>query len=140
MAKRTYESDAIRVFWDSSRCIHAGFCVRNGEGTFDTQRRPWVDLTAAEAEVVASTIEQCPSGALQFERLDGSPGEQVQVPTTIIPLPNGPNAVRGNFDVTDRHGRSFSVGPRATLCRCGASENQPFCDNAHREAGFRSYP
>ena len=51
-----------------------------------------------------------------------------------------PYFVRGSFQVEDRHGNTFDTGPRATLCRCGHSQNQPFCDLSHREAGFRSYP
>jgi CDGSH-type Zn-finger protein len=29
-----------------------------------------------------------------------------------------------------------AVGYRATLCRCGASRNKPFCDNSHRDLPF----
>lgn len=140
MAKRTYEDEAIRVHWDSSRCIHVGLCLREGMGVFDVGRRPWVDLSLADTETIVAAIEACPSGALQYERVDGAPGEQAETPTSIVPWPNGPLMVRGEMTVTDRHGGEFPTGPRAALCRCGASSNQPFCDLSHRDSGFRDNP
>ncbi|MGI9585750.1 MAG: (4Fe-4S)-binding protein [Acidimicrobiia bacterium] len=140
MTRRTYENAEIRVLWDSSVCIHTGLCLRGGQGAFDVERRPWVDLEATDTETIAAAIEACPSGALRYERLDGGPQEQPAVPTTIIPWPNGPLMVRGEVEVQDRHGDTFVSGPRAALCRCGDSSNQPFCDLSHREAGFRDFP
>ena len=140
MAHRTYESDAVRVLWDSSLCIHSGICLRKGNGAFDTRRRPWVDLEAADTATVVAAIESCPSGALRYERLDGTEGEVPPVPTTIIPWPDGPLMVRGAIEVTDRAGNAFTASPRAALCRCGESGNQPFCDLSHREAGFTDNP
>ena len=140
MTQRTYENDQIRVFWDSSLCIHTAICLERGQGTFDVNRRPWIALDIADVEVIASTIEACPSGALRYERLDGSPSEVADVPTTMVPWPNGPLLVRGEIEVRDRHGDVFTASPRAAICRCGASSNQPFCDLSHREAGFRDNP
>ena len=140
MAKRTYESDALRVFWDSERCIHFAHCIRTGEGAFDTRRRPWVDLSVADTATVVAAVEGCPSGALRYERLDGAEGEVPAATVSIVPLPNGPLAVRGDFIVQDRHGDEFVTGPRAVLCRCGASKRQPLCDLSHREIGFRDAP
>ena len=140
MAHRTYESDVIRVLWDSSLCIHSGICLRKGNGAFDTRRRPWVDLEAADTATVVAAIESCPSGALRYERLDGMEGEVPDVPTTIVPWPNGPLMVRGAIEVNDRDGNAFTASPRAALCRCGASGNQPFCDLSHRETGFTDNP
>ena len=140
MAHRTYESDVIRVLWDSSLCIHSGICLRKGNGAFDTRRRPWVDLEAADTATVVAAIESCPSGALRYERLDGTEGEVPDVPTTIVPWPKGPLMVRGAIEVYDRDGNAFTGSPRAALCRCGASGNQPFCDLSHRETGFTDNP
>ncbi|MGI9666058.1 MAG: (4Fe-4S)-binding protein [Acidimicrobiia bacterium] len=140
MAKRTYEDTALRVLWDSSLCIHTGKCIRSSDGVFEPTRRPWVDLTQADTSTVVAAIENCPTGALRYERLDGEPGEQPDVPTTVVPWPNGPLMVRGELEVNDRHGETFLAGPRAALCRCGGSKNQPFCDLTHKDLRFRDYP
>lgn len=140
MARRIYENGTLRILWDSSFCIHSGICLKLGEGVFDTRRRPWVDMEVAGNDTIIATVESCPSGALRYERLDGEEGEQPQVPTTIIPWPNGPLMVKGSIEVKDRHGETFLAGPRAALCRCGESTNQPFCDLSHVEAGFQDYP
>lgn len=140
MASRTYETDTIRVLWDPTLCIHTGICLKRGEGAFDTERRPWVDLTQASTQTVIDTVTACPSGALRYERLDGGEGERPEVPTTVVPWPNGPMLVRGDVEVQDRHGDVFVSATRAALCRCGLSSNSPFCDLSHREAGFKDYP
>jgi CDGSH-type Zn-finger protein len=43
----------------------------------------------------------------------------------------GPYAVRGDLNVDGRAGFF-----RATLCRCGASKNKPYCDGSHHEVNF----
>ena len=140
MAKRTYENDAIRVFWDSSRCIHSGRCLRNAPGVFDLETRPWVTIDGATPQHIAETIEKCPSGALRYERLDGAPQEAPDPVTTIIPWPGGPLWVRGDLEVEDAKGRPIAAGYRMALCRCGASENHPFCDMSHKRIHFKSAP
>ena len=53
---------------------------------------------------------------------------------------NGPLIVRGDFELLDSDGNSFGLGGRKQLglCRCGASENKPFCDGSHQAAEFAS--
>ena len=53
---------------------------------------------------------------------------------------NGPYLVTGD-DVTlvDWNGESYPIERRPfALCRCGASENKPFCDGSHKTAGFQA--
>ena len=140
MAKRTYSTDAIEVHWDSSRCIHTGWCSKELLAVFNPEQRPWIQLDQGELDAIVTVVEACPSGALTYTRTDGGPQEQVPDPATIIPWPNGPYHVRGSFLVEDRHGETFDTGPRATLCRCGQSQRHPYCDLSHRDAKFRSYP
>ena len=53
---------------------------------------------------------------------------------------NGPILVTGEFRLQDAEGQEFGLGGRTTiaLCRCGESENKPFCDGAHARVGFAS--
>ncbi len=60
--------------------------------------------------------------------------------TSIRIKNNGPLLVEGAFRVVDADGGAFGLSGRSTiaLCRCGHSENKPFCDGAHNRAGFQS--
>ena len=138
--KKTYSTDQIEVHWDSDRCIHVGWCSKALIEVFNPEQRPWIQLDAGRLEDVVAVAERCPSGALTYTRTDGGAQEVLETPATVVPWPNGPYFVRGSFEVEDRHGNRFETGPRATLCRCGHSQNQPFCDLSHRDHKFSSYP
>ena len=137
MTRRTYTTDRIAVHWDSTRCIHTGICLNTLPAVFDLDTRPWVTVDGADADTIAAAIERCPSGALRYERLDGAPNEAPAIPATVVPWPNGPLLVRGDVAVRLRHGDEVAHENRMALCRCGHSQNQPFCDLSHRSAGFR---
>lgn len=67
-------------------------------------------------------------------------GESNDEPTNIVPIDNGPLRVSGSFALKDAQGQEFDLTgrPAISLCRCGASANKPFCDGAHKGAGFES--
>ncbi len=58
----------------------------------------------------------------------------------IIVRRNGPLRVTGPVTLEDAEGRAFGLGGRdtITLCRCGHSQTKPFCDGAHKGAGWES--
>lgn len=136
--RRTYETEAIRVFWDSSRCIHTGICLRTLPSVLDVRRRPWVDLQAAEANAVADAVARCPTGALRHERLDGAEGERPQRPTLVWPIEDGPLLMVGDLEVRGPDGEPITHETRLTLCRCGLIQNRPFCDNSHLRRKWKS--
>ena len=53
---------------------------------------------------------------------------------------NGSIRVEGDFIIQDPEGNLFGLAGRTTigLCRCGQSENKPFCDGSHKRLGFES--
>ncbi len=59
-------------------------------------------------------------------------------PLTVKRIPDGPLEISGNFTIRAGSGRRAWSGRKAYLCRCGQSANKPFCDGAHKDAGFKA--
>lgn len=60
---------------------------------------------------------------------------------TITVKNNGPLRVEGEgFEIKDASGKVFDLGGRTavSICRCGVSKKQPFCDGSHGECKFTS--
>ncbi len=91
----------------------------------------WIHPDAATPETVAEIAHQCPSGAIAYERLDGGPEEEAPKVNLVHIRENGPLAFHGALRLAGE-----AIGFRATLCRCGASKNKPYCDVSHASAGF----
>jgi len=53
---------------------------------------------------------------------------------------DGSVRIEGEFTIHDAEGKQFGLGGRTTvsLCRCGHSQNKPFCDGSHKRVGFQS--
>lgn len=62
------------------------------------------------------------------------------MPTRIQVRDNGSLRVEGDFELVDMQGNKFDLGGRTriSLCRCGQSNDKPFCDHTHRTCGFSS--
>lgn len=128
-----YEGAAVRITYDTGRCVHAGECTRGSRLLFDPRRKPWCDPDAVTPDEAVAVVARCPSGALQVAYADGTrPGAPVPEVNTVQTAPNGPLYVHGRLEVDGAE----AVGHLA-LCRCGGSRNKPFCDNTHDEIGFK---
>ncbi len=51
-------------------------------------------------------------------------------------LENGPYEVCGDIELCSGDDSGLSADNPYYLCRCGASENKPFCDGSHKQIGF----
>ncbi|MBI1806570.1 MAG: CDGSH iron-sulfur domain-containing protein [Ignavibacteria bacterium] len=62
------------------------------------------------------------------------------MPTKIIIKNNGSIRVEGDFEICDQNGNKFDLSGRTaiSLCRCGHSQNKPFCDSSHKQCEFQS--
>jgi len=66
----------------------------------------------------------------------GSSDPETGGPLAIKIAKDGPLLVNGNLVMSGGSGRNAWKGKRIALCRCGASENKPFCDGSHKKVGF----
>lgn len=119
-------------------CAEARFCHREGgvwhsvEHTDDPQA----------AELVRLQASQCPSG--RYVAVDSATGEAIEPELEpsigLIRDPHagvsGPLWVRGRVPVESVDGVEYERRNRVTLCRCGRSENKPFCDGSHITCHF----
>ena len=57
---------------------------------------------------------------------------------TVTPTKNGPLHVQGSLEVVSGTGRTVNRVTDTWLCRCGHSQNKPFCDGSHAKFGFQA--
>ncbi len=124
----------IDLIFATPRCIHARHCVLSQPGVFKANvEGPWIDPDATTTEGLVTVAHLCPSGAIQYRRHDGGP-EEAPPPVNLVQLrENGPIGVRADMLLDGE-----PIGYRATLCRCGASKNKPFCDGSHHAIHFEA--
>lgn len=136
----TYQTDTIKVTYDSKRCIHAAECVKGLRKVFDPKQRPWIQPEQAESDKVAEIVTRCPTGALHYQaKKDGPEDEQPPPKNTISVTADGPVYFRGKIEVQDHEGNTLLRDTRFALCRCGKSANKPACDNSHANSGFEAH-
>jgi CDGSH-type Zn-finger protein len=57
--------------------------------------------------------------------------------THILVSHNGPYLVYNLKRLKNSKGEVLETTEVTELCRCGGSKNKPFCDDTHKEIGFR---
>ena len=81
-------------------------------------------------------IQQCPSGALSYT-IGGVEDDEYSHEPGITISKNGPYRITGGIELEDRvGGQKPQTQDHYTLCRCGGSNNKPFCDGTHWK-GFK---
>ncbi len=123
---------ALDLHFETRRCIHARFCVTGAPRVFLANvQGPWIFPDAMPAARVVEIAHACPSGAIRYQPKQGLAAEAAPPVNLVSVREHGPYAFRAELVLDSR-----PAGYRATLCRCGASRNKPFCDGSHHDAGF----
>ena len=121
-------------------CAFARFCDPNGQ--------VWAQVkhtgNPKVREQFLRQVGNCPSGRLvAWDKKTQKPIEP-ELPVSIVLIEDptqgcsGPIWVRGGIEIeSEAGGFKYEVRNRVTLCRCGQSQNKPFCDGTHASVKFR---
>lgn len=136
-----YTNGELTIVWKPSLCIHSKKCWKEPDGlpeVFHPATLPWITPEHAATEKIIEHVKNCPSGALSFF-LNSDTKEEEKTSTEIIAevMENGPLLVYGNISVKHADGTETHKTKTTAFCRCGASNNKPFCDGTHTRISFK---
>ena len=143
--RKDYAGEKIAVHDNRRICSHAAECVNDLPSVFRLNARPWINPDGANVEEIINTIRKCPSGALSYS-IDGIEHRDQNDRNPMVTVSkDGPYLIIGGIELIGgdannnniiQHGDGASK-EHYTLCRCGASNNKPFCDGMHKVINFK---
>jgi CDGSH-type Zn-finger protein len=137
--RKNYVGEEITIHDNRKICSHAAECVNHLQSVFNLNARPWIRPDAAKKEEIINTIRKCPSGALSYSINGVEYKDQNERKPLVTVSKDGPYLITGGIDLIGdniQFAEGFSK-EHYTLCRCGASNNKPFCDGMHRTIRFK---
>src|SRR5262245_682753 len=130
----TYVGQQLTTLDNRGTCAHSGFCTDRLATVFHQGKEPFVTPSGARSDEIVQAIRACPSGALSVA-VDGREARE-QVDTVRSPAievsRDGPYRITGGIPLVDDDGAAVARNSGASLehyslCRCGQSQNKPFC-------------
>ena len=118
---------------DDGRCAFARFCHRKNGNAWELTEHSAIEENRIEAIQAAC---DCPAGRLTAVDKDGTVHEPVHEPSIDIiqDSEKGVSAgifVKGFIPIESADGTMYEPRNRVVLCRCGKSNDKPFCDATH---------
>jgi CDGSH-type Zn-finger protein len=131
---RVLKGDAVVMTDDPSLCTHAGHCADRFTDVWEMIRKT---TDPAVRTRLQQMVELCPSGRLAHAPTSDAEPVEPEFEPSIAVVKDGPIWVRGGIPIESSDGTTYETRNRVTLCRCGHSDNKPFCDGTHKVVGFR---
>jgi CDGSH-type Zn-finger protein len=142
----TYPGQQVTIFDNRGICQHSGLCSDRLPTAFRTGAEPFVAPSGGRLDELVRAVRDCPSGALSLA-FDGEEARDLADwhgarERAIEVTQDGPYRVSGGIPVTDAAGADVlraagSSREHYALCRCGHSQNKPFCSGMHWYVDFR---
>ncbi|MBV8218199.1 MAG: CDGSH iron-sulfur domain-containing protein, partial [Solirubrobacterales bacterium] len=141
----SYEGVELTVFDNRGMCQHSGFCTDRLNTVFHTEGA-FVTPSGGRMDEIIRAVRDCPSGALSFgvngvEARGQVDWEHSREPAIEV-TKDGPYRITGGIRLTDQHGEVVKRAEGSSLehyalCRCGHSQNKPFCSGMHWYIDFK---
>jgi CDGSH-type Zn-finger protein/truncated hemoglobin YjbI len=138
-----YHGIGVTIADNRGTCAHSGFCTDRLPTVFRADQEPFVAPAGGRVDEIARAGLDCPSGALSATTDGSDPVGRSDSPRepAIEISQDGPYRVTGAVALLDRDGRAEARNEGASLehyslCRCGKSQNKPFCSGMHWYADF----
>ncbi len=139
----TYIGTAITILDNRGICAHSGFCSDRLATVFHAGQEPFVSPNGARMDEIIRAVRACPSGALSYALggVEIRDGVDQMRPPTIEVSKDGPYRITGGIALKDGQGNDETRNQGASqehysLCRCGHSQNKPFCSGMHWYVNF----
>ncbi len=146
-----YHGEQVRVFDNRGICQHSGLCTNRLSTVFRTSQEPFVAPSGGRMDEIIRAVRDCPSGALSLafaepagpdvaEERDLADWHGRREPAIEITR-DGPYRITGRIALTGHDGGDVARAQGSSrehyaLCRCGHSQNKPFCSGMHWYIGF----
>jgi CDGSH-type Zn-finger protein len=123
-----------------------GFCTDRVTTVFRIDQEPFVAPAGGRVDEILRAARDCPSGALSAAIGEAGPvGASDSRDAAVEVSKDGPIASPGSIALLGPDGNSEPRNQGASLelyslCRCGKSQNKPFCSGMHWYADFHDPP
>ena len=142
----TYVGQQVTILDNRGICQHSGYCSDRLATAFRVGEEPFVAPSGGRMDELIRAVRDCPSGALSYA-LDGVEArEDVDYHGTREPAievsKDGPYRITGAIalvgaDAGDEPRNAGASLEHYALCRCGHSQNKPFCSGMHWYVDFK---
>jgi CDGSH-type Zn-finger protein/truncated hemoglobin YjbI len=144
----TYVGQQVTILDNRGTCQHSGYCTDRLATVFRLREEPFVAPSGGRMDEIIRAVRDCPSGALGYA-VDGveAPADVDHHGTRLPAIEvsrDGPYRVTGGIplvgydghDGTDVSRNAGASTEHYALCRCGRSQNKPFCSGMHYYVDF----
>ncbi len=141
----TYIGQQVTIFDNRGICQHSGFCTDRIASVFRLGKEPFVTPSGGRMDEIIRAVRDCPSGALSYaiddvEARNDTDHHNKREPKIEV-TKDGPYRITGGINLVDENETAVkrnegSSPEHYALCRCGKSQNKPFCSGMHWYAGF----